>query len=105
MSNERKPRLVASHAEVFAIYNKLREVCAAHDGEAVYAEGWDNERVRREVAPRLLVHHVHRMRTESIGPLKKPDVEADLRTEVRDLRVLIVTLYERLNEPLPQPAE
>ncbi len=98
-------RIVASNAEVIAVHEKLKAVIVAIEGEkdvVRYLDGWSDERVQKEVAPRLTPEHVGRLRTEMFGRLKRADKDDPvLAEEVARHRRLIDHLFEKLGEPVP----
>lgn len=128
-----KTRRVATHAEIDKILALLRDHCKRDaDGFAVYAEGWDDDRVAREAG--VTANHVKNRRTAIYGnlitspaaALKAAESEVlSLRREVqrlttrhtalfedhnatkaivKRLETEVTTLYERMGEPRPAMA-
>jgi hypothetical protein len=68
-----KKYTAATLKEQVDIANTLQRLLH-RDGEFWgYAEGYDDERVMQEIAPRLTARHIHRIRMELFGPLRKPE--------------------------------
>lgn len=98
-------RIVASNTEVIAVHEKLKAVVVPVEGEkdvVRYLDGWSDERVQKETAPRLTPEHVGRLRNEMFGRLKKVEREDPILAEEVDRhRRLIEHLFEKLGEPVP----
>jgi hypothetical protein len=95
----------ATMAEQIAIHEKLREVCKTVEGLCVYAEGWDDARVAKEVAPRLTTNHVAYVRKQmGIGKLRPVATPGEqVAKDIEELQHFIVEVmqgYDRVTKRL-----
>lgn len=92
------PKVLANRAEIIAIGDKLREVLHPLDnGQFVYSNGYNDEVVAKEIAPRLRHTHVQSIRREVFGPLYTDQKPKSVRERVEELedrvRQLEVAVY------------
>lgn len=100
-----KPRVQLTHAEVFKLGGILMACCSCGlDGNATYAEGWDDARVAKETSERCTHEKVREFRIEQIGRLEseQPKTPADMKAvmkELRELKARVQALEEAATKP------
>ena len=82
---DRSPRRRLTSKERFVVTLLLNEHCAAHDGRAVYEEGWDDDRIAAETG--VGKQHVAYLRVTAIGKLRDAHQESAVVTSDLELRV------------------
>jgi len=71
-------RKTMTHVQAVALGEKLRTICETKCGVAVYAEGWDDARVVREMGDAYSDVSVRNLRAAMFGPLPKPSKPASI---------------------------
>lgn len=94
-------RIVSSARDKYRIFELLRGHLKPIPNTEfyVYDEGWDDERVAKEVNPKLTAGHVIRLRLNAIGELRqrpKPAGQGKLRGDINDLLIAHNALCDSL---------
>lgn len=99
-------KIIPNRAEIIAINDQLRDhLLPQSDGTYIYESGYNDERIAKEVAPRLRWSNVKGLRLELFGHLQREPKTKSLSKRVEELEKRVEKVEVCLAVDLSDPTQ